>query len=84
MMVIFLVGLVTMILLRTLRKDYARYTKEAELDDLVRYWVFRNYEPGNLINTLYNLYMYVYCVIMLHMYMCICKCKEAIYICSEF
>ena len=35
MMVIFLVGLVTMILLRTLRKDYARYTKEAELDDLV-------------------------------------------------
>lgn len=36
MMVIFLVGLVTMILLRTLRKDYARYTKEAELDDLER------------------------------------------------
>ncbi|XP_065889624.1 transmembrane 9 superfamily member 3-like isoform X2 [Dysidea avara] len=34
MMVIFLVGLVTMILLRTLRKDYARYTKEAELDDI--------------------------------------------------
>lgn len=24
-----------MILLRTLRKDYARYTKEAELDDIV-------------------------------------------------
>lgn len=36
MMVLFLVGLVSMILLRTLRKDYARYTKEDELDDIVR------------------------------------------------
>ena len=36
MMVIFLVGLVSMILMRTLRKDYARYSKEDELDDLVR------------------------------------------------
>ena len=27
MMVIFLTGLVTMIMLRTLRKDYARYTQ---------------------------------------------------------
>lgn len=36
MMVIFLVGLVTMILMRTLRKDYARYSKDEELDDLVR------------------------------------------------
>ena len=35
MMVIFLVGLVSMILMRTLRKDYARYSKEDELDDLV-------------------------------------------------
>ena len=71
MMVIFLVGLVTMILLRTLRKDYARYTKEAELDDLVRYWVFRNYEPGNLINTLYNLYnLCMYIVLQC----CICTC----------
>ena len=35
-MVIFLVGLVTMILMRTLRKDFARYQKEDELEDLVR------------------------------------------------
>ena len=33
MMVIFLVGLVTMILMRTLRKDYARYAKDDEMDD---------------------------------------------------
>jgi transmembrane 9 superfamily protein 3 len=36
MMVLFLVGLVSMILMRTLRKDYARYSKEEELDDLER------------------------------------------------
>ena len=35
-MVIFLVGLVSMILMRTLRKDYARYSKDDELDDMVR------------------------------------------------
>lgn len=35
MMVIFLVGLVSMILMRTLRKDYARYSKEEDLDDMV-------------------------------------------------
>ena len=29
-------GLVTMILMRTLRKDYARYSKEEELDDMER------------------------------------------------
>lgn len=40
MMVIFLVGLVSMILMRTLRKDYARYSKDDELDDMVSY---RNY-----------------------------------------
>ena len=34
MMVIFLVGLVTMILMRTLRKDYARYSKESMMDDV--------------------------------------------------
>lgn len=39
MMVIFLVGLVSMILMRTLRKDYARYSKEDELDDLVSIFV---------------------------------------------
>lgn len=37
MMVIFLVGLVSMILMRTLRKDYARYSKEEEMDDMVRW-----------------------------------------------
>jgi len=36
MMVIFLVGLVTMILMRTLRKDYARYSKEEDVDDMDR------------------------------------------------
>ena len=36
MMVIFLVGLVSMILMRTLRKDYARYSKDEDLDDMVR------------------------------------------------
>jgi len=35
MMVIFLVGLVSMILMRTLRKDYARYSKEEDGDDMV-------------------------------------------------
>ena len=35
MMIIFLVGLVSMILMRTLRKDYARYSKDDELDDMV-------------------------------------------------
>lgn len=35
MMVIFLIGLVSMILMRTLRKDYARYAKDEEMDDLV-------------------------------------------------
>ncbi|XP_014282711.1 transmembrane 9 superfamily member 3 [Halyomorpha halys] len=34
MMVIFLVGLVSMILMRTLRKDYARYSKEDDFDDM--------------------------------------------------
>ena len=35
MMVIFLVGLVWMILVRTLKKDYARYQKDEDLDDMV-------------------------------------------------
>ena len=34
-MVIFLVGLVSMILMRTLRKDYARYSKEDDIDEMV-------------------------------------------------
>lgn len=36
MMVIFLVGLVSMILMRTLRKDYARYSRDEEIDDIER------------------------------------------------
>ncbi|RUS25212.1 Endomembrane protein 70-domain-containing protein [Jimgerdemannia flammicorona] len=36
MMVLFLTGLVSVILLRTLRRDYARYDKEEGLGDLVR------------------------------------------------
>ncbi|KAK2185289.1 hypothetical protein NP493_241g06067 [Ridgeia piscesae] len=36
MMVIFLVGLVSMILMRTLRKDYARYSKEDDIDEMER------------------------------------------------
>jgi len=36
MMVLFLVGLVSMILLRTLRKDYARYGKDDDIDDMER------------------------------------------------
>lgn len=43
MMVIFLVGLVSMILMRTLRKDYARYSKEEDLDDMVRKTIFLKY-----------------------------------------
>lgn len=50
MMVIFLVGLVSMILMRTLRKDYARYSKDDELDDMVnnncRMW---NVDPVNFL-----------------------------------
>lgn len=34
MMVLFLVGIVTLILLRTLRRDYAKYASDAEADDL--------------------------------------------------
>ena len=34
MMVLFLVGIVSLILMRTLRKDFAKYAKEAaDLDD---------------------------------------------------
>lgn len=36
MMVIFLVGLVSMILMRTLRKDYARYSKDDDIEDMER------------------------------------------------
>lgn len=38
MMVVFLIGLVAMILVRTLHKDYARYSKDEEIDDMV-YWI---------------------------------------------
>jgi len=36
MMVIFLIGLVSMILMRTLRKDYARYSRDEEMNDMER------------------------------------------------
>jgi hypothetical protein len=36
MMVIFLIGLVSMILMRTLRKDYARYSKDDDIEDMER------------------------------------------------
>lgn len=39
MMVIFLVGLVSMILMRTLRKDYARYSKDEDIDDMVSFFI---------------------------------------------
>ena len=34
MMVIFLTGIVSLILMRTLRKDYAKYARDGDLDDL--------------------------------------------------
>lgn len=59
MMVIFLVGLVSMILVRTLRKDYARYSKEEDMDDLERDlgdeygWKQVRYMPENLFGIFY-------------------------------
>jgi transmembrane 9 superfamily protein 3 len=49
MMVIFLVGLVSMILMRTLRKDYARYAKDEEMDDMVSVgaWELKSLEDYN-------------------------------------
>ncbi|CAF2393705.1 unnamed protein product [Rotaria sp. Silwood2] len=46
MMVLFLVGLVSMILLRTLRKDYARYGKDDDLDDMFDH-IFNNIAPDD-------------------------------------
>ncbi len=48
MMVLFLVGLVSMILLRTLRKDYARYGKDDDLDDMVKKKKILIFEKKNL------------------------------------
>lgn len=80
MMVIFLVGLVSMILMRTLRKDYARYSKDEEVDDMERDlgdeygWkqvhgdVFRTPPNSLLFSALvgagYQLISVVFCVIM--------------------
>ncbi|XP_026466098.1 transmembrane 9 superfamily member 3-like, partial [Ctenocephalides felis] len=80
MMVIFLVGLVSMILMRTLRKDYARYSKDEEIDDMERDlgdeygWkqvhgdVFRHASYSMLFSTLigvgYQLTTVVFCVIV--------------------
>lgn len=47
MMVNFLVGLVSMILMRTLRKDYARYSKDEDIDDMARH-IFLNEKKGSL------------------------------------
>ena len=42
MMVIFLTGLVSMILMRTLRNDYAKYAREEDdLETLVRCWIMQ-------------------------------------------
>jgi hypothetical protein len=43
MMVIFLVGLVSMILLRTVRKDYARYSQDEEVDAMVNNIFYLNF-----------------------------------------
>ncbi|XP_073842555.1 transmembrane 9 superfamily protein member 3 [Musca autumnalis] len=80
MMVIFLVGLVSMILMRTLRKDYARYSKDEEMDDMERDlgdeygWkqvhgdVFRSPPHALLFSALigagYQLISVVFCVII--------------------
>ena len=53
MMVIFLVGLVSMILLRTLRKDYARYSKDDELDEMVGTSLAHHCEIFPTVNGLY-------------------------------
>lgn len=42
MMVIFFVGLVSMIFMRILRKDYVRYSKEEDLDDMVGFLLLCN------------------------------------------
>lgn len=55
MMVIFLVGLVSMILMRTLRKDYARYSKEEEMDDMVsKHFINTLYLQNNLTQVFLN------------------------------
>lgn len=58
MMVIFLVGLVSMILMRTLRKDYARYSKEEEMDDMVRC----AFTLWKLFLRLTVFFLYIHCV----------------------
>jgi len=56
MMVIFLVGLVSMILLRTVRKDYARYSQDEEIDAMVYvYNVFAfNFHTLTLLHVILN------------------------------
>lgn len=56
MMVIFLTGLVSMILMRTLRNDYAKYAREDDdIETLVNYFIasfqyaFSNYTITSLI-----------------------------------
>ena len=52
MMVVFLVGLVAMILMRTLRKDYARYSRDDDLDELVR--------DNSLLSVMYMYRLYLH------------------------
>ena len=54
MMVIFLTGLVSMILMRTLRNDYAKYAREDDdLESLV------SSEPGSCSMSIYLYYMFL-------------------------
>ena len=93
MMVIFLVGLVSMILMRTLRKDYARYSKDEEMDDMERDlgdeygWkqvhgdVFRPASHSMLFSAMIGA-GYQVCVFCINIYMknCIIKCPCSIII----
>ena len=67
MMVIFLVGLVSMILMRTLRKDYARYSKDDDLDDMVCdlgcYFSSNRFGPFNLCIHQKSLYSQTVCIL---------------------
>lgn len=54
MMVIFLVGLVSMILMRTLRKDYARYSKDEDIDDMVSFEFFMYIETCFLFEKVFT------------------------------
>lgn len=73
MMVIFLVGLVSMILMRTLRKDYARYSKEEEMDDMVITFFTHNFW-NTLLNEPYESHHLLIYTLVLS-----CICYELVY-----